>query len=465
MQTHLIRAIPEIAITERYRYEAEISETKHISRIDEYEGSASDEEQRVGTITALLPLGCRLDEQGMEFGITRKALLDLEKQKIKATEPTSLLCGWLLLRQHPLIEEDFPGEVAFKDLRLRNQLLPLEFGVNEFWRQRASEEVLAATNTYRVGQLTNCHIDVDVEIAAATAASAYSESQQIWIKITLRLPTMVSQVVLRYLELDWPLELFWALDLDSPIDYFYDVVHGKIGWLNRQLKATKNENVQNEIKYCWEGKLSIKETNRLALKATMKAKAQFLIDGVLLSGLDPVYFSSLGKPIVPSGIEKNGRRVQAQKRFPKTQSIIDIDIAQIEVPGVSSRREFYVVREIHFDGIIPTVHRLDDIEAALHDVGIHTKEPGPSDQHKIKQHIIRLGGVETEIKVEIETKKTQMTRVLQLVGGGSTTQTLDSGKIDIVISARHRDFSALTQLFSRFHALIEERFEKFQVTQ
>jgi hypothetical protein len=195
--------------------------------------------------------------------------------------------------------------------------------------------------------------------------------------------------------------------------------------------------------------LSIPQPGELYDTPSLDGRVCVTIDR-LLSGTDARLFDATGRP---------ERRIQ-----PEVKSVTDCDFTFV-LDDAFSRRELTPRQQIHFDEVIPSDMRIDDIKNALVNLGYRVRGgplPPTATASWWQLSASRSDGPERlTLDLAIEGRRYTARRRRQVPGGMTYQTDLESGEIRIYVQGKSRgDSQAVVHDVNALRRALDERFDR-----
>lgn len=191
--------------------------------------------------------------------------------------------------------------------------------------------------------------------------------------------------------------------------------------------------------------LQVRQPGELYGQYELGASVRIEIPGCLLSGLDPRLYDAAGGRSANTEIEK------------RTFLVTDITL---KMQDAFKRRARSPYQQLHFDGIIPDLRRIEDIRKTLVDKGFEVSPPEPDrNGHWIFARRQKTGPTPLRLEIYVEGKSYETQRKRQVAGGHTYTTTMESGELNLYVSAVSRgDSERLVQEMNSIHEALRKLF-------
>lgn len=462
--TAYIRAYPEIALRETYRYRSNIRETAITTPVRKKDGTPDFE----GTLTVKVPYF----STQKEAGFNNKAQLDFFRLKMlrRIQEDTDGQIGFLgfeKIRFWPDASRDPLSDLG-PSLSLKNSLLPLQIRVGDLERRRDANQQAVLTAAYPVGEIPEFDVQVRAKLEPDFVQGGFRKSQTLTLEVDIKSKGIVERWRMEQCHLDWPFGRSWALDYTGNWEFDPE---------NERVKLQEPERFREGGLH--ELSLEISEASRIADLTVLRGKIVLVPEAMVRPDLPPHGLRWLDHARLMSGLvlryfDATGAEQEPEKFLVEAHSAVAIDL-EVDLGGVFQRRMLPTRRLLVFDGVIPEAERVADVKSALMDAGVQLKDgnlPGNAERRAgargrfplstLRGHK-QLGGSTCNIVVNITGEETKVNRQLALAGGGFTQMTIESGRLDIEIEGNHDDFKLLNGLIGTIQTLLKERLERFKV--
>ncbi|MBE8520797.1 hypothetical protein ILP97_25485 [Amycolatopsis sp. H6(2020)] len=470
------RAYPEtVKLTERYRYEQEISRNSFTRR------SAPPS----GEIEIVVPF------DGADH-FTRQACDDVTRALpgLPSAEPVNALIGHVVFAGHQ--QTDLGDNLGLDDTY---GALPIRVpvtgegsagGVGELSGDRHAC-VISHGYAPKPDLLEVVPIDVQVELLDPDTVDDYRVAgngeggvdfsklnQQpnfesfLWLvlKIRLVLPWKEERdrpsPVIDRLSLDWPsITSLGALTLilpesgRQPPPIIYNPVDRSIEWRNIPMQPVPQvKGREDELEFTTEAMaLSIEQPGELYQRPSLDGRVEVKVPGYLLSGMRTRLFDGIGRRVEQDGHE--------EVSWIGTRMHLILDDA-------FARRTLKPHQHLYFDEVIPEDARIADIENALRTRGFTVRFRRVSDDGTKRQwagEAERAEGPE-KMTLTLYVEGTRHETERQIRRGGQTfTTTFPSGELRLFMhGALPRTSGAITREMNALHAVIRDRFARIRAT-
>jgi hypothetical protein len=193
--------------------------------------------------------------------------------------------------------------------------------------------------------------------------------------------------------------------------------------------------------------LSIPQPGELYREQKLEGTAEITVNR-LLSGMSARFFDATGR--------------LSESPRPELESVVYTDF-ELYLDDVFSRRTYSPHQQLHFDEVLPSEMRIDDIKTALGNLGFrveeHWRERGPTDRLLLAE---RKEGPDT-LRLELYVMgRMHRSRRERKVPGGVTYQThLESGELRIYIyGSQPRDSAQVVREMNNLRRALHERFDR-----
>ncbi|KPJ76209.1 MAG: hypothetical protein AMS14_02380 [Planctomycetes bacterium DG_20] len=460
-----VRARPEIKIVETYRYRCKLYETTACDRAKGPDGRPA----AGGVVEVVLPfVGAGRGEPGFDAS----AQADVTALMAAGQAQTARV-GYLMLFQHLPKERESatalaPPEIVFESLPAtrRSGILPLDFPVSLYTQLCRSRSDLVATFPYELtGEPTvkpTLYVEAKADRLLPFVRDRYIDLEVFRILVAVRNVAAIPKV--QEASLTVPFKYFWALDCDpvatggaetgsepegesetggAPFratGVLYHAPTQRVHWPREPVGVlTESEDGKD-----WIGlRLPFYETSRLLDLAELRGLVRLKFEDVLASGLEARLFSASGQSAATG---PRGRAATVRK-----ETIVEIEL-EVDLGGILTRSSRWMRREWVFDGVLPDLQRVQDVESALTDVGIRVKDPAAPRDPRGHQFDCEcsLSGDVAHILVDYRGETTAGRQRIEQLDGGYTRR-VEIGRVTIVVKAAHPDAARLSALLNRLH--------------
>jgi len=396
--------------------------------------------------------------------------------------------GYLLVhRNKPEKDKQRPeAEIRFDSPLSPNAsgVLPLDFPLDEYERLCQFRNDVVLKFPYRIGKVPDLYIRTKA-IRARDFVKRFEDIQIIGIQITVSGITSTGAEV-ETAELAVPFQYAWALCSEVPSRLPDEPFHPerfphsgepstarqarpgtattlhhavylpsvqKLVWPKQSLPATWGDS----SKYSAWLMLCFGETSRLIELRKLSGRVRLRFQDALPTGLAVQVFRADGRWMKDLPVER--------------ETIINMDLKEIDLAGIFRRRRDIFERFWVFDGIVPERDREEAVERALYDAGITVRHKYPPEGAEEDDRVqvrgfecsCQLQGEQADIWVQYLGERKRITQRIPQEGGGWINRDVDSGEIHIHTWACHSSFKDLDTLISRFHKIVAERLASFRI--
>lgn len=495
-----IRAIPSVKIEEFYRYNAHVKETSITTPVL----MDADTPHFYGQITLEIPYYSTRNGIGFNHE-AQKDFYYLEHKGLINKDIYSTI-GFLGIEKPEISAiNDDPLDQVEKDLQLRYGIRPIEIPVGEYQQHRDKHQKYVMTLPYKIGSppdKLDVRLEAKLESEYDPKRDSFNEFQILTIEVKVKSEQHYFWTI-KYMYLDWPLELSWAVlpfehEEDRYLEYVFSTLDFSVDADNRTptINYEKSRIEWDESNTtCWRKggstfiiPLIITEPCRMADVTSVTGRVLLQPhskhEEPLLSGLKAHFFDATGWEVTAS------KKLSLEK---ETTVILDFEM---DIQGLFKKRDYLPRRSLIFNNTIPEKNRYFDIRSALLDAGLQPQ--AVTQLHDVNQEeeafrrlflledrdrlselresevdsqpiwagykaTKKLGGAEAIVCIIAKGQRSMVERRIDLAGGGYTTSKINSGRMDIWIRAQHDDSKYLNELLNVYQSLLKERLERFKV--
>ena len=193
--------------------------------------------------------------------------------------------------------------------------------------------------------------------------------------------------------------------------------------------------------------LQIPQPGELYKEPSLEGEVQVTVD-TLLSGMDARLYDATGAPY---GQPPVTRQSEITTKF------------KLVLDDAFARRTLSPHQQLHFDEVVPTETRIDDIKMALKNLGFTVEDPWP--EHGPEKRwlwAVRAEGPDSlQIVLYVEGKQHKSRRQRRVPGGIKYRTDIDSGEIRIyAYGSLDRSSRPVVQEMNAFRKSLRERFER-----